>query len=160
MKKLLMLFFVFAFAVPAAAQENNWIWTVAELSYYSGPVSPEYQYRWTLTINSDRTAMYTRSGAGKDTSFSFNLGPKCFNKLNNYIKKYDLITANPGDMETTSQKVGGSSYTLKLTIQNTNPNYDQPPQIKTFPSQVNEAWSSKMNNIYKAMQCPVSKKLR
>ncbi|HEX2787213.1 MAG TPA: hypothetical protein VHP32_04845 [Ignavibacteria bacterium] len=159
MKKLFLLFFVFAFTVPGFAQDK-WVWTVAELSYYSGPVSPEYQYRWTVTINNDRSAMFTRTGAGKDTSFSFTLGPKCFNKLNNYIKNYDLITVNPSDMETTSQKIGGPSYTLKITIMNTNPNYDQPPQIKTFPSQQNEAWSSKMNNVYKAMECPVSKRLR
>jgi hypothetical protein len=154
MKKLFLLFFVFMFTAPVFAQDS-WVWTVAELNYYSGPVSPEYQYRWTLTINNDRSAMFTRTGAGKDTSYSFTVSQKCFNKLNSYINKYDLITANPGDMETSSQKIGGSSYTLKLTVMNTNPNYDQPPQIKTFPSQQNETWAPRMRNITKAMECTV-----
>lgn len=150
MKKLLLLLFLLAFAVPGFAQ-NNLQWNSIELTYYSGPVSPQYQYTWTATINSDRTAMFVSKGANTDTSYSFTLSRSKFNKINNYIKKYKLMTANPSDMETSQRRIGGAEYTVKMVVQNTNPNYDQPPQVITFPSQQNDAWEPKMDNVVNAI---------
>lgn len=148
MKKLLLILFIFSFSSFALAKDK---WTIISLTYSSGPVSPQYQSTWTLTIDNERNATYTSKGAGTDTTYSFTVSKSKFNKLVSYINKYKLISADPNSMKTDNMKIGGSSNTVTLTVQNADPNTDQPPRKIEFPSQQNEEWTPKMNNVVKAL---------
>jgi len=62
-----------------------------------------------------------------------------------------LISADPESMKTDNMRIGGSSNTVTLTVQNADPNTDQPPRKIEFPSQQNSEWTPKMKNVVNSL---------
>lgn len=156
MVKLKILLAVFTLAVFCfSADETNAKdrWTIVEYNYSTGAVSPEYYYTMKITINRDRTASITYSTSGRaafDTKTKdFRLSRNNFNRLNAAINRSRIMRVTPEDMKYEGQPlIGGHQRSVTLTVQNVNPNLDQPPRQITTPQRVKEQYSKNLNALY------------
>jgi len=143
MKKILItIFLMFVCANFSSAQVNKW--TSITYSFNSGPVSPEYQKTYTITINSDRTSQISyHKGLDKraPTKEDFNITKANLKKLNKAINKTGILDGVKPD-NTSDGMIGGTVKSITITYVNKDPNLDQPPTVLTF-----NKWSNSPDNI-------------
>ncbi len=145
MKKIIFLYIVFVFYSPAIAQSDNW----ASISYiYSaGPVSPEYQYNYTINIDRAGTGTLTYTKASVSNTYDFSFGKKGMKKLNNALKNSQVFAVSPADMKADQNMIGGPSKSLSITMWQ-EPNLDQKPTVIQIPEQINDTYSAGINELY------------
>lgn len=145
MKKIILLLFFITLSITASAQSSKW--SSLSYTYSKGPVSPPYQYSYTILIDrfGNSSLNYTKSDVTKE--YPFKIGKKGLKKLNYALKKSKVFTVSPEDMKSENNLIGGPEKTLVI-VKNQSPLLDQMPQSITVPSQVNEIYSENINNLY------------
>lgn len=152
-KFILALFVLIVFSFSSNETEAKDRWTIVEYNYSSGPVSPEYFYSMKITINRDGSASITYSTSGRaafDTkSKDFRVSRSNMNRLNAAINRSRIMRVTPDDMKYDGTPlIGGQQRSVTLTVQNVNPNLDQPPRQITTPQQVKDQYFKNLHSLY------------
>ncbi len=158
MKKILLLLAVFFITSQISfAQDTRWF-TVA-YSYFSGPVSPEYQKTYTVTVNHDRSASISfHQGLDKMAPQveSFTISKSNQKKITSLIKKIGILDGvTPQD--SADGKIGGPSKSITVTYGNPNPNLDQPVRQVKFSETIFS--SDDVKKLFALMDKVVTKKV-
>lgn len=145
MKKIFFLVFVFLFINSVNGQSDKW--STVTYKYSSGPVSPEYQYNYTIIIHrsGDGILSYTKSAA--TTEHNFRISRKRLNKLKGALKKSKVFTVSMDHMKSDRNLIGGPIRKAVITMWQA-PDLDSKPATIEIPSQVNETYSANITKLY------------
>ncbi len=149
MKTLTVFIFSLIFLSSGYGQSNKW--STILYSYSKGPVSPEFQYSYTILIYPDRsgTLTYTKSSGTRIIMFGF--GYSGLSKLNSALKKSKVFTLSPEQMKSDNNLLGGPSGSAKITMWQS-PNVDAMPTIIEIPANVNPEYSEGIENLYRTIE--------
>lgn len=133
--------------MAGTASAQNYKWMSLVYTYSKGPVSPPYQYSYSIAVDKlgKGNLTYTKSGVTKE--FPFIVSKKNLKKLNKAVNKSGVLTVNVDDMKAENPMIGGSTRTLAIT-KNQSPILDVMPETINVPAQLNEKFSEKVNNLY------------
>lgn len=145
MKKLIFLAITLFIVSTSFAQNNKW----ETITYYysKGPVSPEYQYNYTINISADGSGQLVFTKASQTNEYSFRVGKNGRKKLNNALNKSKVFTVSSDEMKSSQNMMGGQQRNLTITKWQA-PNLDARPETIMVPEQVNETYSAAINNLY------------
>lgn len=132
MKKFLLLLVIFFAANFSFAQSIEWF--TVSYKYYSGPVSPQFQKNYTITINKDRSATISyHQGIDKMAPHTedFTISKTKSKKLTRLIKKTGIFDGT-APKDSADRKIGGPEKSITISYGNPNPNLDQPIRQVTF----------------------------
>lgn len=149
MKKLLFLIFGLLLCSTSFSQSGKW--SSISYVYSNGPVSPEFQYSYTVNIDNAGvgTLSYTKSSV--TNTYDFSLGNKGMKKLNKALNKSQVFSVSPSDMKADQNMLGGPSKSLAVTMWQ-EPNLDQKPTVIQVPEQINEQYSAGINDLYSVIE--------
>lgn len=157
MKKILFLLAVFFAANFSFAQSTEWF--TVSYKYYSGPVSPQFQKTYTVTINKDRKASISyHQGLDKMAPYTeeFTISKSNHKKLTSLIKKTGIFDGTAAK-DSADGKIGGPEKSITISYGNPNPNLDQPVRQVTFNHSSYSADS--VNKLFTFMDKIVPKKV-
>lgn len=145
MKKSFLILLLFVLTGTVSAQNYKWMSMV--YTYSKGPVSPPYQYSYSITIDKSGQGnlSYTKSGVTKE--FPFTVSKKNLKALNKAVNKSQVLTVNVDEMKAENPLIGGSSRTLAIT-KNQSPILDVMPETVNVPAQLNEKYAENVNDLY------------
>lgn len=145
MKKTILLFIVFFFSNSLIAQNNKW--ESISYTFSKGPVSPEYQYSYVISINNDGSGKLNYTKAAVTNEYDFIVNKKGRKSLNKVLKNSNVFTVSADDMKSDQTLMGGPSKTMIITMWQA-PNLDQKPTTIEIPSQVKPEYSEGIENLY------------
>lgn len=145
MKKLIILIFALGFIGSGFAQSTKW--STISYSYSKGPVSPEFQFSYTILIYKDGSGSisYTKSSGTSMNMFSF--GYSGLSRLNKALKNSKVFTVSTDNMKSDNNLIGGPARSAKITMWQS-PNSDAMPTIIEIPGNVNQEYSAGIDNLY------------
>jgi len=149
MKKLIFLA-ITLFAVSASFAQSN-KWSSISYTYSKGPVSPEYQYNYTIDINPDGEGKLIYTKSAKTSEFDFKVGKKGRKKLNSALNKSKVFTVSPEEMKSKDMMMGGPERSITITKWQS-PMLDSRPEVIIVPSQVNDTYLMGVNNLYDTIE--------
>ncbi len=149
MRKLFLLFILFTIPTAVFSQSSNW--TTLESKYSAGPVSPEFQYNYSIVIGKDGTGMLIYTKGGNSNEYSFTVGKKGRNKLNKALKKSRVFSVNTDDMKSGSNLIGGPQRSINITMWQA-ANLDAKPTVIVVPGSVNSEYESGISNLYDTIE--------
>src|SRR6188768_3215493 len=114
MKKLFL--FLLIFTIPTIVFSQSSDWSTLESKYSAGPVSPEFQYNYSIVIGKDGTGMLIYTKGGNSNEYNFTVGKKGRNKLNKALKNSKVFKVNPDDMKAGSNLIGGPQRSINITM--------------------------------------------
>lgn len=153
LKILFALIILALFSFNANDSEARERWSIVEYNYSTGTVSPEYFYSMKISINRDGSASITYSTSGRaafDTKTKeFRVSRSNLNRLNAAINRSRIMRVTPDEMKYEGQPlIGGQQRSVTLTVQNVNPNLDQPPRQITTPQRVKDQYSKNLHSLF------------
>jgi hypothetical protein len=158
MKKILLFVTVFLLAAQFSfAQTTQWL--TITYNYFSGPVSPEYQKTYSVTVNQDRSASISyHQGIDKMAPQveSFTISKSNHKKITSLVKKLGILNGEK-PTDTPDGMVGGPSKSITITYGPTDPNLDQPSRQVTFNLTRNS--SEDVTKLFDLMDKVVTKKI-
>jgi len=149
-----ILFVVLVFVPLFANAKYKW----ERISYYhsTGPVSPEYQYNYTITIDDDGAGRLEFTKAGKTTTYNFRVGDKGIHSLNNALVKSKVLNASPENLKPENELIGGSVYNATVTLhfpdEEEGESEKEKPPIIIIPNNVNKKYSDGVFALYLTME--------
>ncbi len=149
MKKL--FFFLFIFTIPTFVFSQNSNWSTIESKYSAGPISPEYQYNYSIFNNKDGSAMLIYTKGGKTNEYSFRVGPNGRKKLNSALTDSKVFSVSPDDMKSTTNLIGGPEKSINITMWQS-PDLDQKPTIITVPGSVSSEYEIGIGELYTTIE--------
>ncbi len=149
MKKLLFLLFTFLIISNVNSQSGEWESIL--YSYSMGPVSPEYQYNFTILLIETGAGKLTYTKSSVTKEYDFAVGKKGLNKLNKAFKKSQVFVLSEENLKTDKNIIGGPQKSLMITkLQYAN--QDSKQSTITIPSQINEKYIDNMNKLYETIE--------
>jgi len=149
MKKLIFLAITLFIVSASFAQSNKW--SSISYSYSKGPVSPEYQYSYTIDISADGSGKLLYTKASTTSEYDFKVGKKGRKILNNALSKSKVFSVSPDEMKSSQNLIGGQQRSLTITKWQA-PNLDARPEVIMVPSQVNDTYSAGINDLYDTIE--------
>lgn len=149
MKNLLLIFFIFAVTGISAAQSVRW--STISSSYSKGPVSPEYQFNYTIDITENGTGRLYYTKSSKTNEFDFSVSKQCLKKINKALVKSKVFILRPDDLSSENELMGGPERSITITKWQA-PDLDARPEVIIVPSQVKEVYSKNINKLYKTIE--------
>jgi hypothetical protein len=145
--KLIAVFSAILLATVAPAQSPRW--STIEYVRSSGPVSPEYQYNYSVIINEDGSSklISTSQEGTKEYDFIIPNNKKGMKKLKKELKKSCVLKVSPDELKSDENLIGGKTNKLIITLWQ-DPLVDQPPQKIEIPSNVKDEYESQINRLY------------
>lgn len=149
MKTILFIFLALIFTSAAYSQSGKW--STVTYNYSNGPVSPEYQYKFTININEtgDSKLIYTNNSGTKE--YDFRTGEKGMKHLDKALKRSKVFTIRADKMKSDRTLIGGQSRTLDITLWQS-PDLDSKPEVIQVPSQVKEEYLCNLNKVYDTIE--------
>ncbi|MBK6877664.1 MAG: hypothetical protein IPG99_14745 [Ignavibacteria bacterium] len=145
--KLIAVFLIILIASSASAQSPRW--STIEYVSSSGPVSPEYQYNYSIVINEDGSSKLISTNQEGTKEYDFNIpnNKKGMKKLKKELKKSCVLELSPDELKSDKTLIGGKTNKLVITLWQ-DPMLDQPPQKIEIPSNVKEEYESQIDRLY------------
>ncbi|MEO8664957.1 MAG: hypothetical protein ABI462_05615 [Ignavibacteria bacterium] len=149
MKKL--FFFLIVLTIPSFAfsQSNNW--STIESKYSAGPISPEFQYNYSIVINKDRTGMLIFTKGGKTDEYNFKISNKGKKMLNNALFTSRVFSVSTDNMKAGSNLIGGPEKSINITMWQA-ADLDQKPTVIVVPGMVNAEYENGIENLYTTIE--------
>lgn len=150
MKNLVFALLILFFIYPNAEARYKW----EKISYYhsAGPVSPEYQYNYIITIDEEGRGKLEFTKSGKTNTFDFHVSKKNIKALNKAILKTKVLNAAPDDLKSNRNLIGGSVYNATITLPFPDEEEGEEEKEKNpvviIPNQVNEKYSTNVMALY------------
>lgn len=157
MKKILLALVLLLAANLSIAQTNQWF--TISYKYYSGPVSPQYQKMYTITVNYDKsTEISYHEGMDKMAPqvVPFTISKTNHKKISALIKKLGILDGT-APKDSADGKIGGPEKTITISYGNPNPNLDQPTRQVSFKESSNS--SDDVKKLFALMEKVVTKKI-
>ncbi len=153
MKKILLsliISVVFFSCSRSQVAGSDSLWTTIQYVHNSGPVSPQYQYTMTVTLNNDGTGNFDYimgSGDVIKINKDFKFSKDSIKILTSALKKSRLLA----DVITEEKEhpIGGQIKKVKVIIVDPDPNKDQPPKIIESPYFPSKEYVNGLNEFYK-----------
>lgn len=152
MKKITLTFILFlavAFTGSLNAQSNKWA-SVA-YAYSKGPVSPEFQYKYTISISSNGSGILTYTKGSATINYDFKVGKNGRKKLNTALRNSQVLTVSPDEMKSDENLFGGATQTMVITMLQAS-NVDQKPTTIEVPARVKSEYLEGVSNVYNLME--------
>lgn len=149
MKKLIFFAIALFIVSTSFAQSNKW--SSISYSYSKGPVSPEYQYNYTIDINPDGEGKLVYTKSSKTSEYDFKVGKKGRKKLNSALNNSKVFTVSSEEMKPKELTVGGPQRSITITKWQS-PMLDSRPEVIIVPSQVNDTYSGGVNDLYETIE--------
>lgn len=149
MKTLFIIFLSVISFANIFAQNGNWDNIL--YSYSSGPVSPEYQYNYKISVNISGWCKltYTKNGISKD--YDFFAGLREMKKLKSELRRSKVFRVSPDEMKSENILIGGHVRNAVITLYQI-PTLDQKPETITIPNQVNEKYRKGIEELYDSIE--------
>lgn len=150
MKYLLFLIMIFTVSFSCGnTQESNWNWEILEYSFWSGPVSPKYQYSYKILINYDKSAFLQYSVQGTENSeYTFSISEEQMEMLQRKLKESRIFDDDIPSLPIEEIPDGGSNESVKIIIPNSDPDLDQPPRVISSPVYPQEPYKTNLDKLY------------
>lgn len=149
LKKLLLIFIILSASGISFSQSSRW--SSISSSYSKGPVSPEYQYNYTIDIGESGSGKLYYTKSSVISEFDFNVSKKCLKKINKALTKSKVFILRPDEIASENATVGGPERSITITKWQS-PDLDARPEVIIVPSQVKELYSSSINNLFKTIE--------
>jgi len=152
MKYLFILFLVVFAGFNCSSSKQYSEWSVVQLNYESGPISPEYQYSYSVIINNNKTCEYIYifpMSNEKKLQYSFSISKEQYTGLQEAIEKSLLIGKEIPKLPDEQVPIGGSLTTVKITVVDPDPNSDKPPKVYQSPYFPEKAYEKNLDELYK-----------
>ncbi|MDQ3194298.1 MAG: hypothetical protein M3P82_04775 [Bacteroidota bacterium] len=154
MKKLFLLLIFFTIPAIVFSQNNNW--STIESQYSAGPISPEFQFNYSIVINKDGSAALIYTKGGSTNEYSFRVGKSGRKKLNRALSNSKVFEVSEENMKMNSKLLGGAQRSINITMWQ-EPNLDQMPTIIVVPGAVNPEYENGVGNLYTTIENLVPK---
>lgn len=150
MIKILVFFSLLFYSFnPVIAQEGSW--SSISYTHSNGPVSPEYQYSYTIVIDTDGYGVISYRKNTNTQEEKFNVGRKGLQKLNSAVKKSNVLNINSDSLKSNKTLLGGAESKMLITMWQA-ANLDQKPPTIEVPGQVNPKYSNGILNLYHTVE--------
>lgn len=149
MKQLKYIFLTVFLLVPVLSFAQMPRWSMLEYKHSSGPVSPEYQYNYTVVISEDGSSKlsYTNSDGTKEWDYKISSNKKGMKKLKKALNRSKVFEVSSDEMKSTEQMIGGKNSELTITLWQ-DPTLDSMPEMINVPSQVKSEYKEGIDNLY------------
>ena len=126
-------------------------WDNVQYIFESGPVSPKYQYDYTIQINKnlEGTLLYSY-GAERDKSLSyhFTISKENAEMISKYISAMKLMSDAIPELPEDKRPIGGSLQKVRIVEDITDPNADRPPKVYETPYFPSEEYKTDLTKMY------------
>lgn len=154
MRKL--IFFLFFFCIPAFVFSQSTNWSTIESKYFTGPISPEFQYNYSIVINKDGSSMLIYTRGGTTNEYNFRVGKSGRKKLNRALTNSKVFEVSEETMKMKGSLLGGSQRSISITMWQS-PDLDQKPTVITVPGAVNPEYDNGVGELYTTIENLVPK---
>ncbi len=130
------------------------LWSTIEYHYYTGPVSPEYQYRYKVIVNEDKNCQFIYYySASVDTNYyqnSFTITDSQLAELNKAVKNSKVLDENVS--EESNPPIGGTQQYAYIIVVDPNPDLDQSPRRIEIPVFPEAKYKENIEKLYSTIQ--------
>jgi hypothetical protein len=131
-------------------------WSSVNYMFESGPLPPKYQYSYTITINRNCDGMVVAfigaDASNSSLTYEFKFSKDSLKYLNDAIKESKILTESIEEEPEGKRPVGGHLEKVRVIIENTNPNLDQPPRVKESPYFPIKKYRLGLYSLYETIQ--------
>lgn len=162
MKYILLLLLIITAGFNCSSSKQSADWSVVNLMYESGPIPPQYQYSYTVIINSDKTGEYLYSfpmGDEKKLQYKFSISSEQMKGLYSAIEKSKVMEVNIPKLSEEKVPIGGSLSRVLITVVNPDPGLDQPPKVYESPYFPAEEYKENLESLYNYIENLVPKEI-
>lgn len=152
MKYIIVLFLIIITGFNCSSSEQYSGWSVVQLNFESGPVAPEYQYSYLITINPDKSCEYYYTfpiGGEKKFQYRFSITNEQFKMLQEAIKKSKIIGKEIPKLSEEQIPIGGPLTNVKVIVADPDPNSDKPPKVYESPYFPVKEYLANLSALYK-----------
>lgn len=141
MKKIFILIFTFALSLPAFSQFG---WNNISLQHSSGPVSPEYQYNYTITIDASGAGKLSYTSDGVTNDYNFHISKNSLGSLNKAIVNSKILSMNVDSLSSGKTLIGGQVYKAVITPSS--------GSEFTIPNSISDKYKASIYNLYEVIE--------
>lgn len=152
MKHTIILFLIAFAGFNCSSSQHYTEWSVVQLNHESGPIAPEYQYSYSITVNWNKTCEYLYTypiGGEKKLQYQFTINNEQFDGLQEAIEKSKLIGREIPKLKDEEIPIGGSLTNAKVIIVDPDPNSDKPPKVYESPYFPSKEYKTNLESLYK-----------
>ncbi|MDZ4711935.1 MAG: hypothetical protein SGI89_06365 [bacterium] len=149
MKKLILMFCILLAGSCFAQTNSNW--SNVMYKYYTGPVSPEFQYNYEVQINKDGSGSLAYTKAGNTATYDFNIGRRGKKKLNRTLKGSKVFQVPESSLQSDSKLMGGPERNAVITMWQS-PDLDQKPQMINVPGNVTQEYQQGVYDLFDVIE--------
>ena len=156
MKNLILIFlFVLLGVTCSKSQVDSGKWVSVSLMFESGPVSPIWQYNYTVIITNDGVGQLNYTfDARRDNNlvYKFDVTKEQISSLNEKLTKSKVLESKIPEVSENKQPIGGSLRKVRIVFETTDPNADRPPKMIESPYFPEQDYLKDLNELYDFMQ--------
>jgi len=154
MNKILIALISMFFFSCAGSQDNN-KWSSVSYMYDSGPLPPEYQYNYVVTIHSNgEAAMVYFIGADPSNSsltYDFKCTPENLKKIGDAIAKSKILDEDIKEEPEGNRPIGGHLEKVRVVLEEENPLLDRAPRMKESPYFPLKKYRDGLNKLFETV---------
>ena len=153
MKKIILILIFFISVSCSKSQDNQAkIWSAITYNFFSGPLPPQYQNKYSVVINEDNYCYFSYSiGFDSDansTSKIFTVSDDNIAMLTQLVNESGLLEGKIISLPEHKHPIGGSLRSVSVVLKQTDPNLDQPPPVYVAPYFPVEEYKEKLEKLY------------
>ncbi|MEO8665227.1 MAG: hypothetical protein ABI462_07010 [Ignavibacteria bacterium] len=148
MKKI--SFIIFALLLVGKCYSQSGEWASVLYSYSKGPVSPEYQYNYTVWIDETGSGKLTYTKSASTNTYEFTVSKEGLDKLNNALMKSQVFVISEDSLKGERTHIGGPEKSLLINRLQYAVQGSIPATIE-IPIPVNEKYSDSINELYETI---------
>ena len=148
MKKVFLMLCLFGFVVNHSVYSQQSKWSEVSYSTNSGPVSPEYQYNYTIMINNNGSAKLVYTKSSNTNEYDFTISKSDLKSLNGYLIRSKVLGLNSDDFKTNKKNLlGGPERSMLITLWQSPELESKPPTVE-IPKQIKKKYSENVLKLY------------
>lgn len=147
MKKTLLLLCIFGFVINYSAYPQQSKWSTISYSTTSGPISPEYQYNYSIIVNNNGSAKLVYTKSSTTNEYDFTITKSELKSLNGYLIRSKVLSLNADDFKTDKNLLGGAERKMLITLWQS-PELDSEPPTVEIPKQIRKKYSENVFKLY------------
>ena len=123
-------------------------WSSVEYIFESGPVSPKYQYSYTVNINKNNEGIFRYTYGTETLTYNFKVTKENTSGITKFISDLKLMEEAIPELPERKHPIGGSLRKLKIVEDMQNPDEDRPPKVYETPYFPDEEHLSALSRMY------------
>jgi hypothetical protein len=153
MKKITLILIFFLSVSCSKSQDNQTkIWSTITYNFFSGPLPPQYQNKYSVVINEDKNGYFSYSigidSNENSTSKIFTVTDDNIAMITQLVNESGLLEGKIISLPEHKHPIGGSLRSISVVLKQTDPNLDQPPPVYIAPYFPVEEYKEKLEKLY------------